>query len=43
MFSGLNLKCPLMAHVLNAFSLAGANVEAVEPCGGGSWLAEVGN
>lgn len=42
-FSGLNLKCPLMVHVLNAFSLTGANVEAVEPCGGGSRLAEVRN
>lgn len=42
-FSGLNLKCPLMVHVLNAFSLTGANVKAVEPCGGGSRLAEVRN
>lgn len=42
-FSGLNLKWPLTAHALNAFFLAGANMEAVEPCRGGSWLAEVGN
>lgn len=42
-FSGLNLKWPLTAHALNAFSLAGANKEAVEPYRGGSWLAEVGN